>query len=348
MKKLSNFVHAIAALAVCLSFAIAGQPASATAAEVVLNQQRTIDVHGVVSDATGPLPGVNVMIPGTTTGTLTDSDGSYALNGIPVGATLEFSFMGYVTQSVTVGSQSVINIRLEEDTTQLEELVVIGYGTVKKSDLTGSVASISAEEMTKSATGDALQAIQGRAAGVQVITATGDPSATAEIKIRGTGSPNGSAPLYVVDGFPMEDIDYLSPNDIASLEILKDASATAIYGSRGANGVVLITTKQGESGRIQTRITAEYGIEALPTRPVMLNSTQYAEMTNKAYENSGLAAPYTEMPTVNTDWYNEVMRVGRYQNYNATITGGTGQHICTFFTVQSVNCRWSPCISIQL
>ena len=331
MKKLSNFVHAIAALAVCLSFAIVGQPASATAAEVVLNQQRTIDVHGVVSDATGPLPGVNVMIPGTTTGTLTDSDGSYALSGIPVGATLEFSFMGYVTQSVTVGSQSVINIRLEEDTTQLEELVVIGYGTVKKSDLTGSVASISAEEMTKSATGDALQAIQGRAAGVQVITATGDPSATAEIKIRGTGSPNGSAPLYVVDGFPMEDIDYLSPNDIASLEILKDASATAIYGSRGANGVIIITTKQGESGRIQTRITAEYGIEALPTRPVMLNSTQYAEMTNKAYENSGLAAPYTEMPTVNTDWYNEVMRVGRYQNYNATITGGTDK-IKTMFS----------------
>ena len=331
MKKLSNFIHAIAALALCLSSAIVGQSASASAAELVLNQQGTIDVHGVVSDATGPLPGVNVMIPGTTTGTLTDSDGSYALSGIPVGATLEFSFMGYVTQSVTVGSQSVINIRLEEDTTQLEELVVIGYGTVKKSDLTGSVASISAEEMTKSATGDALQAIQGRAAGVQVITATGDPSATAEIKIRGTGSPNGSAPLYVVDGFPMEDIDYLSPNDIASLEILKDASATAIYGSRGANGVVLITTKQGESGRIQTRITAEYGIEALPTRPVMLNSTQYAEMTNKAYENSGLAAPYTEMPTVNTDWYNEVMRVGRYQNYNATITGGT-ERIKTMFS----------------
>lgn len=331
MKKHSNFIQKIAALAICLSFSALWQNTSAEVAQAIMTQQRTIDVHGVVTDATGPLPGVNVMIPRTTTGTLTDGNGAWALNGIPVGATLEFSFMGYTTQTVIVGDNPTINVNLREDTTQLEELVVIGYGTVKKSDLTGSVASISAEDMTKSATGDALQAIQGRAAGVQVITATGDPSATAEIKIRGTGSPNGSSPLYVVDGFPMEDINYLSPNDIESLEILKDASATAIYGSRGANGVVLITTKQGESGRIQTRITAEYGIEALPHRPVMLNSTEYAQMVNKAYENSGLDPIYTTMPTINTDWYNEVMRIGRYQNYNATITGGT-ERIRTMFS----------------
>ncbi len=325
MKKrlMLSICRAVAMLAVASAVPGLGLSALAFGTSGTEFQQETVDVSGVVRDNTGPLPGVNVMIPGTSTGTMTGLDGSYYLPGVPKGSTLEFSFMGYITRSVVVENQEIINVLLEDDTTLLEETIVIGYGTVKKSDLTGSVASVSGEDMSKSATSDALQAIQGRAAGVQVITATGDPSATSEIKIRGTGSPNGSSPLYVVDGFAMDDIEYLSPNDIESIEILKDASATAIYGSRGANGVVLITTKQGNSGALSTRVTLEYGVEALPKRPQMLNSTEYALMMNKAYENSGLDPYYTEMPTVDTDWYDEVMRMGRYQNYNITLSGGS-------------------------
>ncbi len=293
--------------------------------------QERITVTGTVTDHLGALSGTSVMVVGTDIGVLTDMDGKYTLDNVPIGSTLEFSFMGYVKQDVVV-RQNVINIVLEEDSTLLEELVVVGYGTVKKSDLTGSVASIGEEAMTKTATSDALQAIQGRAAGVQIITATGDPAATAEIKIRGTGSPNGSSPLYVVDGFPMNDINYLSPTDIASIEILKDASATAIYGSRGANGVVMITTKKGERGAVKTKINVEYGIEALPVRPEMLNATEYAEMVNKTYANSGLQPVYASTNLgEGTDWYDEVMRVGRYQNYNATISGGTDK-INTMFS----------------
>jgi TonB-linked SusC/RagA family outer membrane protein len=287
-------------------------------------QQRSQTVRGVVSDATGPIAGANVIVKGTTIGVMTDIDGTYSLTNIPAGAILEFSFIGYKTVEVAVGNQIVINVTLEEDLNLLEELVVIGYGTVRKSDLTGSVASVSAEDLTKTSTGDAIQALQGRAAGVQIITNTGSPDATAEIKIRGTGSPNGSAPLYVVDGFPMNDINYLSPNDIASIEILKDASACAIYGSRGANGVVMITTKQAQSGALKVNVKAEFGIEAAPKKPQMLSSQQYAEMTNLALKNMNASPKYPDPAHMeyNTDWFNEVMKTGKYQNYSVTFAGG--------------------------
>lgn len=297
----------------------------------VLSAQNTITVSGVVSDVDGPLIGASVMIPGTTTGTTTDLDGKYTLS-IPSGSTLEYAFMGYVSKTQVVRNSGVVNVVLEADTNFLEETVVIGYGTVKKSDLTGAVTSVSAEDMTKTATSDALQAIQGRAAGVQVITATGDPSAQAEIKIRGRGSiNNSSSPLYVVDGFPMNDINYLSPGDIASMEILKDASATAIYGSRGANGVVIITTKKGDLGTLRVKVSAEYGIEALPNKPEMMNASEYAEMTNLAYTNSGLAPKYASTDLgEGTDWFKEVMQVGRYQNYNINLSAGSDKATTMF------------------
>ena len=183
-------------------------------------QQRSHAVRGVVTDASGPVPGVNVVVAGSTSvGTMTTTDGSYSLPSVPVGSVLQFSFVGYTTVEVTVGAQEVINVFMEEDTNLLEELVVIGYGTVRKSDVTGAVASVSGEEMTKTATSDPLSALQGRAAGVSIVTATGDPTASAQIKIRGTGTTNNTDPLFVVDGFPMTNIDYLSPNDISSLEI---------------------------------------------------------------------------------------------------------------------------------
>ena len=229
--------------AAVLMTSICAGTAHAESTAYALTQQNSHAVKGVVKDAVGPMAGVNVLIKGTTTGMMTNQDGSFNLPDVPVGAILEFSFMGYQTVEVKVGSSETVNVTLKEDQNLLEELVVIGYGTVKKSDVTGSVASVSGESIEKISSGDAIEALQGRAAGVQIVTAGGSPDAVAEIKIRGTGSPNGSDPLFVVDGFPMTDINYLSPNDIASIEILKDASACAIYGSRGANGVVMVTTK---------------------------------------------------------------------------------------------------------
>lgn len=287
-------------------------------------QQQSHSVRGVVKDAIGPMAGVNVLIKGTTTGMMTNPDGSYNLPNVPVGAILEFSFMGYQTVEVTVGSSETVNVTLKEDQNLLDELVVIGYGTVKKSDVTGSVASVGGEAIEKLSTGDAIEALQGRAAGVQIVTAGGSPDAVAEIKIRGTGSPNGSDPLFVVDGFPMSDINYLSPNDIASIEILKDASACAIYGSRGANGVVMVTTKQAEKGATKTDIKIEFGLQMTPTKPEMLSGPQYAEMTNKAYANTGLSAKYASPSSVQTtDWFDEAMRTGKYQNYSVRLSSGS-------------------------
>mgnify|MGYP002516591698 CR=1 FL=1 len=310
--------------AAVLMTSLCAGPAYAESTAYALMQQNSHAVKGVVKDAVGPMAGVNVLIKGTTTGMMTNQDGSFNLPDVPVGATLEFSFMGYQTVEVKVGSSETVNVTLKEDQNLLEELVVIGYGTVKKSDVTGSVASVGGEAIEKLSSGDAIEALQGRAAGVQIVTAGGSPDAVAEIKIRGTGSPNGSDPLFVVDGFPMTDINYLSPNDIASIEILKDASACAIYGSRGANGVVMVTTKQAEKGATKTDIKIEYGIQMTPRKPEMLSGPQYAEMTNKALANTGRDPKYTNPgATQTTDWFNETMRTGKYQNYSIRLSAGT-------------------------
>ena len=324
MKKLISALR-IAACITCLSLLPAGffAGAATTGSEANL-QQSSHAVRGVVTDASGPVPGVNVVVRGTTKGAMTNNDGSYIIQDVPVGSVLEFSFIGYKTVEVTVGAQEVVNVFIEEDANLLDELVVIGYGTVRKSDLTGAVASVGEEDINKSATSDPIKALQGLAAGVSIITGTGDPSASAQIKIRGTGTTNNTDPLFVVDGFPMGDIDFLSPNDIASIEILKDASATAIYGSRGANGVVMITTKQAKAGEARVKFSAEFGAEAAPRKPAMLTSEQYMEMANLANANSGLEAAYPSTKGVaTTDWYNEVMRTGIYQNYNLNLSGGS-------------------------
>ena len=319
---------AIVQLAACLVFL--AFPAGA--------QQRSHAVRGVVTDASGPVPGVNVMLVGNSSvGTMTEMDGTYSLPSVPVGSVLQFSFIGYATQEVTVGASEVINVFLMEDAEALDELVVIGYGTVRKSDLTGSVASVSGEEITKSATSDPLSALQGRAAGVSIVTNTGDPSATAQIKIRGTGTTNNTDPLFVVDGFPMSNIDYLSPNDISSIEILKDASASAIYGSRGANGVVMITTRQAKAQALRVRASAEFGVTAPPRKPQMLSAQQYEEMANLANANSGLGAAYPSITNMaSTDWFGEVMQTGLYQNYNVNLAGGS-ESVSENFSVNYYN-----------
>lgn len=286
--------------------------------------QQTLTVNGTVIDEVGPVPGVNVMVPGTTIGTITNEDGGYTLPNVPSRGTLRFSSIGYTTVDIPVDGRTTINVTMTQDSEQLEELVVIGYGVVRKSDLTGSVASVGEEEVSKSATSDPIQALQGRAAGVSIISATGSPSATATIKIRGTGTTNNTDPLFVVDGFPMNDIDYLSPNDIESIEILKDASACAIYGSRGANGVVMITTKQARASDVRIKLSVETGVQMAPRKPQMLTSDQYTAMANLANKNSGLEPMYDRTSGLeSTDWFNEVMRTGVYQNYSLNLSGGS-------------------------
>lgn len=285
------------------------------------NMKKT--VTGVVKDTSGPIIGVNILEKGTSNGTITDFDGKFTLQVAP-DAVLVVTYVGYLSREIKVTNEKTLMITMKEDTQTLDELVVVGYGTVKKSDLTGSVSSVRAEDITKIATNSPVAALQGRAAGVSVSLGSGSPDATASIQIRGVGTPNDSSPLYVVDGFPMSDINHLSPNDIESIEILKDASACAIYGSRGANGVVVITTKKGKAGDLKVNVNAYYGIEHLASKPTMLNSSQYAELSNLAYKNADEAPLYSgtaNMP-YNTDWYDEVSHLGQFQNYNISMTGG--------------------------
>ena len=211
---------------------------------------QSLNVSGTVTDETGePLPGVGVFVEGTTNGTITNSDGHYRLRAQNTDF-LSFSYISYETLREPIQGRTSINVSLQPDRNILEESVVIGYGTMRRSDLTGSVSSVSAKALEDYKTGSVLAALGGQVAGVNIISADGTPGAGFDIKIRGVGTVNGdSSPLYIVDGFEVENIDYLANPDIKSVEILKDASASAIYGARAANGVVLVTTKEGRDGR---------------------------------------------------------------------------------------------------
>lgn len=219
-------------------------------------------VSGTVSDANGPLPGANVLVKGTTNGTQTDFDGNYTLSNVPSNAVLVFSYIGFKTLEVSVAGQTTVNVTLEEDAQALEEVVLVGYGSVRKKDATGAVASVKAEDFNKGVTTSPDQLLQGRVAGVQITQSSGEPGAAANIRVRGTSSIRaGNDPLIVVDGVPLSGgavtpgsgafggtsstnpLNFINSADIESIDVLKDASATAIYGSRGANGVILITTK---------------------------------------------------------------------------------------------------------
>ncbi len=214
--------------------------------------QQTSKVTGKVTDSSGgPLPGVSIVVKGTTTGTITNIDGGYSLSNAPANSTIVFSFVGMKTEEILVGNKTVINLTMTEESFGLDEVVAIGYGTVKKSDVTGAVTRISEETLKERPVNNILQAMQGKAAGID-ITSNIKPGELPQITIRGNRSISASnAPLYVIDGIPFAagNVADINPNDIASVEILKDASATAIYGSRGANGVILITTKRGEKGK---------------------------------------------------------------------------------------------------
>ena len=228
-------------------------------------QGRTITGTVASSDTKETLPGTSIVIKGTTQGTVTDIDGKYSIAVPSADAVLVFSFIGYLTQEVIVGEQNEINVNLDPDKVTLDEIIVIGYGTIKKSDLTGSVSSIKSDDITKITAVNPMQSLQGRVSGIQITSPSGAPGDSPIVRVRGVGTFNNSSPIYVVDGVILDDISFLNAADIASMEVLKDASATAIYGSRGANGVIMVTTKRGTVGQEKTifNFTGEYGMQRL-------------------------------------------------------------------------------------
>jgi TonB-linked SusC/RagA family outer membrane protein len=290
----------------------------------IIQQPAKKQITGRVVDAQGEaIIGANIIETGTTNGTVTDVDGKFSLS-VDNNATIHISYIGYLEQDINTAEKTIFDIVLQEDTRALDELVVIGYGTMKKSDLTGSVASVSSDELAAYPSLGATQALQGRAAGVMITSKNGEPGASARIRIRGGTSINASSePLYVVDGFAS---GFAPPiEDIQSIEILKDASATAIYGSRGANGVVLVTTKSGKTGKTKIEFNSSYSIQKIGDKLDLLNGQQFAEYINELYKNDGSAVvPYAnpEQYGEGTDWQDEIFRTGALQRYQLSASGG--------------------------
>ena len=291
---------------------------------------QNLTVTGVVTEkATGyPAIGVSVLVKGTTNGTITSMDGDYTLSNVPKNATLVFSYVGMTTQEVPVNGQTVVNVLMNEDTQNLEEVVVIGYGTSKAKDLTAPIAVIKADEITKHATSSPMSALQGKVPGVQ-ITNSGQPGSGPSVRIRGIGSMNtDSQPLYVVDGMFFDNIDFLNNSDIQDLSILKDASAASIYGVRAANGVVLVTTKKGALNRPATVTYDGYvGFQKATNVLKMANSEQYATMISEM-GNETLQAVVNNAKNVwgtlpNTNWYDEILHTALTHNHSLDISGGT-------------------------
>ncbi|QGY46778.1 SusC/RagA family TonB-linked outer membrane protein [Maribellus comscasis] len=310
-------------------------------------------ITGVVkSDAGELLPGVTIIVEGTTQGTTTNFNGEYSITA-PADGNLMFSFIGYLSQTVPVNGQSAINVVLQQDIEELEQVVVIGYGTVKKSDLTGSVTSVKADELNPGANASVEQALQGRVAGVQISQKSNEPGGGLSISIRGSGSIQaGNEPLYVIDGVivnngsvagtggvgftgnqnPRNPLNSLNPSDIASLEVLKDASATAIYGSRGSNGVVIITTKKGKEGKLRVGYDGYYGIQQVYKPLDVLTAQEYKDVLNSIIDLGGgdELQRIDQIEGGGTDWQDLIYRTARTQNHNITMSGGSNN--LTYFT----------------
>ena len=300
--------------------------------------QENITVIGQVVDNNGtPLLGASIVVKGTTTGTQTDFDGNYQLNSVPNNATLVISYIGFITSEIAVNNSNTINVTLEEDAESLDEVVVIGYGEMKSKDLTSSITTVKAEELAAVPTGSAMQAMQGKVAGMQVVS-SGSPGQGPTIRVRGIGSYNtgASAPLYVVDGMFFDNIDFLNTADITSISVLKDASASAIYGVRAANGVVLIETKSGAFNKkaeitydgytgfqVAQNVLKVANAEQFTTLALESGSAPDANYILNAMQRYGRSRVNPNIPNVNTDWYDEIIRPALIQNHSIGVTGGS-------------------------
>ena len=292
---------------------------------VSLTAQTTIT--GTVTDGTDPLIGVSVQAIGTSSGAITDFDGSYSLS-VPEGSdSLLFSYIGFQPQRVAIGGRTTIDVQLGESTELLQEVVVIGYGVQQKDDLTGAVGVVNSEQITDIPTQSLGQSLQGKVAGLQIIPTSGAPGADAIFRIRGVGTLNNADPLFVVDGMILNDISFLNPQDVASVSVLKDASATAIYGARGANGVIIITTKQGggAAGAGQLVVNAYAGGQEVVRTIDVLNATEYAMLINEADVNEGRAPRFDnpEQYGEGTDWQDAVFRSAPIYNVQLGFNGGS-------------------------
>lgn len=308
---------------ITLIFILAGILCLGVTTNAVAQEQ----VSGQVIDSQSkePLSGVNIVIQGTERGTTTDADGNYQLEIESLQDTLIFSFIGYQRLEVPIMGRSVVNMELTPRTLAGEELVVVGYGTQRKSDLTGSVSSIKSEEITDIPTPSLQNALQGKVAGVNITSQSGRPGAQPVVRIRGIGTLNNANPLYVVDGMLLDDISFLNPRDVESVEVLKDASATAIYGSRGANGVIVITTKKGSADQAQINVNSYYGIQRLQKKIDMANANEFTTLANESAANRG-AAPLFDDPSQygkGFDWQDWLFSEQPIQSHQISASGGT-------------------------
>ena len=302
------------------------------------NQQNKLT--GIVTDASTnqPIVGAIVSIEGTTVGVQTDVNGRYTLTLPKPNSVIKVTFMGYLPEIIALKGQTKMDIQLTSDVKRLDEVVVVGYGTVRKKDLTGTVSSIKTEELVKSPAGNVMEAVQGKVSGVDIIRSSGSAGANINITVRGNRSINaGNNPLYIVDGIQYTNIQDINPNDISSMDVLKDASTTAIYGSRGANGVIIITTKRGFEGKVKVSAGSYYGVSEVAGYPVPMNGTQFAALKRQAYHTNGIwnstaddSKVFTsaaEIAAINantsTYWPGLLLNKGSQQDYVVGISGGT-------------------------
>ena len=288
--------------------------------------QIAISGHVIDTLDNSPLIGVTIREKGGTAGAVTDYEGNYKISISNADATLVFSYTGYATREVLVAGRTQVNLTMGEDLTTLQELVVMGYGVQRKSDLTGSVGTVKSKEIERVPTSSIEQAMQGKVAGVYVTPASGQPGAGAVIRIRGTGTLNNSNPLFVVDGMLLDDASFINPQDVQSIEILKDASATAIYGNRGANGVVIITTKRGKAGeKAVIQFSSYYGTQSLTKKIPMANAAEYAQLYNELPLPDVFANPASL--GVGTDWQDVIFRDAPIANVQLSASGGSDKFL---------------------
>ncbi|WP_373828403.1 SusC/RagA family TonB-linked outer membrane protein, partial [Bacteroides heparinolyticus] len=306
---------------------------------------QAIRLTGNVTDATGEsIIGASVLEKGTTNGVITDIDGNFALNVSP-NATIIISYVGYAAQEIPLNGRNTLKVVLKEDTEMLDEVVVIGYGTMKKSDMTGAISSVDVEELSKRTTTNPAEALQGKIAGVNIMKSGGNAGAGVQVKIRGVKTFGDNEPLYIIDGFP-GDINSVNPQDIQAMEVLKDGAAAAIYGSVAANGVIIVTTKNGKKGETKIDFSAYVSMTDVAKKLDLLNADQYKKVHTQMYENwnshvenhksqydaenKGVwekqllkLEPYmTKNTGIDTDWQNAMLRTGLSQNYMVSIRGG--------------------------
>lgn len=290
-------------------------------------KQQTQTVTGRIVDNNGEaIIGANVVVKGTTNGTVTDIDGNFSIEADPK-SVLNISYIGYLSKEIVVGNQKTINVVLLEDTKTLDEVVVIGYGTQKKADLTGSVANVSTDDLNTQSNTTIGQALQGKIAGVDIVSQGGAPGGSTRVMVRGIGTLNNSSPLYIVDGMYMSGIDHINPNDIASIDVLKDASSSAIYGSRAANGVIIVTTKEGSNteGKPIIDLSANVGVSSPSKYLDLLDAAGWAEVTTVSRKAAGMnplemATDLASKP--DNDWQSLMFNPALMQNYNLSVKGG--------------------------